>query len=48
MSSLMRYLNRETDILPTSVEDAIQTMATVEAAYLSSEKDGTPLPAIDI
>jgi predicted dehydrogenase len=47
MSSLMRYVNRETDTLPTSVEDAIQTMATVEAAYLSSENDGTPLPAID-
>jgi predicted dehydrogenase len=47
MSSLMRYVNRETDVLPTSVEDAIQTMATVEAAYQSSENDGTPLPAID-
>ena len=45
MASLMRYANGETDTLPTSVEDAILTMATVEAAYLSSERGGTPLPA---
>ena len=28
MASLMRYANGETDDLPTSVEDAIETMAT--------------------
>jgi hypothetical protein len=32
-----------TDKLPTSVEDAIDTMRVVEAAYLSSEKDGVVL-----
>jgi hypothetical protein len=30
--------------LPTSVENAIDTMRTVEAAYLSSERGGEPLP----
>ena len=47
MSSLMCYADGETDVLPTSVEDAIMTMATVEAAYQSSEAGGTPLPDID-
>lgn len=47
MSSLMRYANGETDTLPTSVEDAIMTMATVEAAYQSSAAGGTPLPEIE-
>ncbi len=40
MSSLMRYQIGETDILETSVEDVIQTMAVVEAAYKSSDKGG--------
>lgn len=44
MASLMRCAKGETDALPTSVEDAIETMATVEAAYVSSEGGGTPLP----
>jgi len=44
MSSLMRYVNGETDVLPTSVEDAFETMAVVEAAYISSESGGTPIP----
>ncbi|MDQ7027571.1 MAG: Gfo/Idh/MocA family oxidoreductase [Anaerolineae bacterium] len=47
MASLMRYVNDETDSLPTSVEDAIMTMATVEAAYSSSENGGTPLLKIE-
>lgn len=47
MSSLMRYANGEIDVLPTSVEDAIMTMATVEAAYQSSASGGTKLPEID-
>lgn len=46
MASLMRYANGQTDILPTSVEDAIMTMATVEAAYDSSAQGGTPLPQV--
>jgi len=43
MSSLMRYVNHETDALPTSVDDAFKTMAVVEAAYISSETGGTPI-----
>ena len=46
MASLMCYVNGETSSLPTSVEDAIHTMATVEAAYESSRGGGTPLPAV--
>ncbi len=46
MASLMRYADGETDALPTSVEDAILTMATVEAAYSSSAQGGEPLPAV--
>ena len=46
MASLMRFVNGESESLPTSVEDAILTMATVEAAYRSSERGGTPLPAL--
>lgn len=46
MASLMRRANGETAELPTSVEDAIETMATVEAAYQSSAGGGTPLPAV--
>lgn len=44
MASLMRKANGETDILPTAVADAFQTMAVVEAAYESSEAGGTPIP----
>lgn len=44
MSSLMRYVNGETDVLPTSVDDAFKTMAVVEAAYLSSEAGGMAIP----
>ena len=46
MASLMRRVNGETGELPTSVEDAIETMATVEAAYQSSAGGGTPLAAV--
>ncbi len=46
MASLMRYANGETDTLPTSVEDAIHTMTTVEAAYQSSAQGGTSLPKV--
>jgi predicted dehydrogenase len=44
MGSLQAYVCGEANTLPTSVEDAIDTMRTVEAAYLSSERDGVPLP----
>lgn len=40
MASLMRNANGETDDLPTSVADAYQTMAAVEAAYESSALGG--------
>ncbi|OCX53022.1 oxidoreductase [Mucilaginibacter sp. PPCGB 2223] len=40
MGSLMRYKNGETDILPTSVEDVIKTMAVVESAYASNDNGG--------
>ena len=47
MGSLQAYVQGEADTLPTSVEDAIDTMRTVEAAYLSSEQGGTELPPIE-
>lgn len=37
MSSLMRFKEGSSDILPTSVEDVIKTMALVESAYESSD-----------
>lgn len=46
MGSLQRFVTGETTVLPTSVEDAMDTMRTVEAAYLSSERGGEILPAI--
>ncbi len=46
MASLMRYASGEAEVLPTSVEDAILTMATVEAAYKSSARGGTTLPQV--
>jgi predicted dehydrogenase len=47
MSSLQRFIQGEAATLPTGVEDAIDTMRVVEAAYLSSEHGGTALPRID-
>lgn len=44
MASLMRRCNDETDILPTSVEDALKTMAVVEACYRSDSNGATPVP----
>lgn len=44
MNSLQRYVTGETDVLPTHVDDALDTMRVVEAAYISSEQGGTPLP----
>ena len=43
MGSLQAYVTGEANVLPTSVEDALDTMRTVEAAYLSNESDGVPL-----
>ena len=44
MADLMRRANGETTALPTGVEDAIRTMAVVEACYESSAKGSTPVP----
>ena len=46
MASVMRFANRETTELPTRVEDAFKTMATVEAAYASSANGATPIPRV--
>jgi predicted dehydrogenase len=40
MSSLMRYAEGSSPVLPTSVEDVIKTMALVESAYQSSDMGG--------
>jgi predicted dehydrogenase len=43
MSSLMRYLEGSSDSLPTTVDDALKTMALVEAAHRSSDAGGVPV-----
>ncbi len=43
MLSLQSFALGESDALATSVEDAIQTMRVVEAAYVSSERGGVRL-----
>jgi predicted dehydrogenase len=45
MSNLQRFVAGEDDALVSPVDDAIKTMAVVEACYLSSERGGTPIPA---
>ncbi|HEY0947531.1 MAG TPA: Gfo/Idh/MocA family oxidoreductase [Opitutaceae bacterium] len=45
MASLQRYAAGETTELPTRVEDAVRTMAVVEAAYQSSQSGATPIPS---
>lgn len=47
MSNLQRYVAGEDDVLISAVDDAIRTMALVEACYLSSESGGTPVPPSD-
>lgn len=44
MASLQRYATGESTDLPTGIDDALRTMAVVEAAYASSASGGTPLP----
>jgi len=46
MSNLQRFAAGEDPLLLTSVEDAIKTMALVEACYLSASKPGTRVPEI--
>jgi len=44
MNSLQQFVTGESDVLPTRVDDALDTMRVVEAAYLSSERGGVALP----
>ena len=46
MAALMRFKEGSSTTLPTSVEDVIKTMATVEAAYTSSDNGGMPLASV--
>lgn len=46
MLSVQRYALGEADSMPTRVEDALDTMRVVEAAYRSSERGGEPLPVV--
>ena len=45
MSNLQRFIAGEDDVLITSVNDAIGTMALVEACYDSDVRGTTPVPA---
>jgi len=47
MSNLQRFVAGEDRVLVSSVDDAIKTMALVEACYTSSANGGTPVPAVD-
>jgi predicted dehydrogenase len=44
MSNLQRFVAGEDAVLETGVDDAIRTMALVEACYVSSAAGGTPIP----
>ena len=44
MSNLQRFAAGEDTVLVGSVEDAIKTMAVVEACYTSSAGGATPIP----
>jgi hypothetical protein len=44
MLSIQRFALGEAATMPTRVEDALDTMRVVEAAYLSSQAGGQPLP----
>jgi len=46
MSNLQRFLGGEDRALVSPVEDAIKTMAVVEACYTSSAAGSTPVPAV--
>ena len=41
MASLMRFVEGSATALPTRVEDALRTMAVVEACYADSARGGT-------
>jgi len=46
MSNLQRFVAGEDAVLVSGVEDAIKTMALVEACYTSSASGGTPIPPV--
>jgi predicted dehydrogenase len=46
MSNLQRFVTGEDDVLITNVNDAIRTMALVEACYDSSSHPTTPIPEL--
>jgi predicted dehydrogenase len=46
MSNLQRVVAGDDDALVSPVEDAIKTMAVVEACYRSSAAGGTPVPGV--
>jgi len=46
MSNLQRFVAAEDDVLITNVDDAIRTMALVEACYDSSSRPTTPIPEL--
>ena len=46
MSSLMRFKEGSSNVLPTSVEDVIKTMAVVESAYISNDTGGVVISEI--
>jgi hypothetical protein len=46
MGSLQAYIEGSSSVLPTSVEDAIDTMRVVEASYISNDKGGMKLADI--
>ena len=46
MSNLQRYVAGEDAALVSPVEDALQTMALVEACYQSNASGGTPVPRV--
>ena len=47
MSNLQRFVAGEDSKLVSGVEDAIRTMALVEACYESSARGATPIPSIE-
>jgi hypothetical protein len=46
MSNLQRVVAGEDQALVSPLDDAIKTMALVEACYESSTRGGTPIPAV--
>ena len=48
MSNLQRFVAGEDAALVSPVDDAIKTMALVEACYQSSASGGTPIPRSEL